>query len=232
MKYAYAAVMVLILTGIVAQPAGSCAPTPLAGGTASDFPQTVSGVEKNEISVARNAVAETSEQSVTQPAGVAENQNGVARAGAEADSARGGEKPAAAAPKAYVPVTRFDPSRNALQDIGLAITEAGRSNRRVLLDVGGEWCIWCRRMDSTFAKNRDLGALLHEKFVVVKVNYSKENKNEEALGRLPKIPGYPHLFVLSEEGLLLHSQDTAELESGKGYDVEKLRTFILQWGHP
>jgi len=132
----------------------------------------------------------------------------------------------------YVPVTRFDPSRNAVQDIGLAITEAQRSNRRVLLDVGGEWCIWCHRLDSVFARNRDLAALLHRKFVVVKVNYSDENKNEEALSRLPRIPGYPHLFVLSGDGLLLHSQNTAELESGKGYDLEKIRTFILAWGQP
>lgn len=133
---------------------------------------------------------------------------------------------------AYVPVTRFDPSRDAMQDIGLAITEAQRSNRRVLLDVGGDWCIWCHRLDTLFAKHPGLATLLHEKFVVVKVNYSKENKNEKALSRLPKIPGYPHLFVLSEDGMLLHSQDTAELESGKGYDPEKVMAFVQGWGHP
>ena len=136
------------------------------------------------------------------------------------------------AASAYVPVTRFDPKRDAMQDIGLALTEAQRSNRRVLLDVGGEWCIWCHRLDTVIAKHPALAALLHKKFVVVKVNYSKENKNEKALSRLPKVPGYPHLFVLSEDGMLLHSQNTSEFESGKRYDPEKIMAFVQAWGHP
>ncbi len=132
----------------------------------------------------------------------------------------------------YVPVTRFDPSRNAARDIADAVREGQRSGRRVLMDVGGDWCIWCHRLDTLFSKHAELAAMLHENFVVVKVNYSKENKNEEMLSHFPEIPGYPHLFVLDQSGGLLHSQDTGELESGKGHDPEKVRAFIQAWGSP
>ncbi len=129
----------------------------------------------------------------------------------------------------YSPVTTFDPQRDAAKDIADALREAKRSDRRVLLDVGGEWCIWCHRLDTLFMRHPALAEYLHSNYVVVKVNYSKENKNEAVLSRYPKIPGYPHLFVLAKDGALLHSQDTGELESGKGHDPAKIRTFLEAW---
>jgi thiol:disulfide interchange protein len=132
----------------------------------------------------------------------------------------------------YLSVTKFDPSRNADRDIREAIAEAKRSNRRVLLDVGGEWCVWCRRLDTLFVSNKALATFRDMHFVTVKVNYSKENKNEEVLSRYPKIPGYPHLFVLDKEGKLLCSQDTGALESGKGHDPAKVRNFLREWAEP
>ena len=125
---------------------------------------------------------------------------------------------------------KFDPNRDAAKDIRAAVTEAKHSGKRVFLDVGGEWCVWCRRLDTLFATNKDLAETLHKEFVVVKVNYSKENKNEAVLSQYPKIPGYPHLFVLDGNGKLLHSQDTSELESGKGHDHDKVMAFLQKWG--
>jgi thioredoxin-related protein len=127
---------------------------------------------------------------------------------------------------------KFDPKRDAAKDIAAAVAEAKQTNRRVLLDVGGEWCIWCRRLDTLFVKNPDLGKYLHDNFVVVKVNYSKENKNEKVLSRYPKIQGYPHFFVLDNDGKLLRSQDTGELESGKGHDRDKVLAFLKTWISP
>jgi thiol:disulfide interchange protein len=124
---------------------------------------------------------------------------------------------------------QFDPARDAAADIRYAIGEAQRSGKRVLLDVGGEWCVWCRRLDTLFATNASLKEFRERHYVTVKVNYSKENKNEAVLAAYPKIPGYPHLFVLDAAGKLLHSQDTGALESGKGHDPEKVMAFLRQW---
>lgn len=129
-------------------------------------------------------------------------------------------------------VGKFDPARDPAADVQVAIVEAKRTGKRILLDVGGEWCIWCRRLDTLFMKNPDLADQLHQGFVTVKVNYSKENKNEKFLSGLPKIPGYPHLFVLDSNGMLLHSQETGVLESGKGYDPAKIVDFMNSWGKP
>jgi thioredoxin-related protein len=134
-----------------------------------------------------------------------------------------------ASSSAYVPVTKYDPKRDAEADIRDAVQEAARTGKRVLVDVGGEWCIWCHRLDQFFEQNPKLLEYREQSFVMVKINYSPENENEKLLSRYPKIPGFPHLFVLDEKGKLLHSQDTSELEEGKSYNLDKLFAFLRNW---
>jgi len=123
----------------------------------------------------------------------------------------------------------FDPARDPDKDVAAAVAVAKEQHKRVIVDVGGEWCSWCHTMDRFIAANDDLKSLVDARYVWVKVNYSKENKNEAFLSRWPKIEGYPHLFVLDADGKLLHSQDTGELEAGKSYDKTKFLAFVQRW---
>jgi thiol:disulfide interchange protein len=136
---------------------------------------------------------------------------------------------AEASAEKYVPVLKYDPKRDAALDITEAAAEAKRTNKRVLVEVGGEWCIWCHMMDDFFEKHPEVLGLREKNFVMVKVNFSDENKNEQVLSRYPEIPGYPHLFVLDGDGKLLHSQDTSELEEGRGYNLTRFTAFLEQW---
>jgi thioredoxin-related protein len=129
---------------------------------------------------------------------------------------------------ADLPVT-FDPSRDAAADVTQAVALARADGRRVIVDVGGEWCSWCHILDRFVAANPDLRALIDKRYVWVKVNYSKENRNEALLARWPKVAGYPHLFVLDAGGRLLHSQDTGALETGYSYDPARVLAFLRRW---
>ena len=131
--------------------------------------------------------------------------------------------------KRYIPVNTFDPKRDAAKDLQDAIPEARASGRRIILDVGGDWCIWCKRLDSLCRDDKEIRAFLDKNYVVVKINFSKENENEKFLATYPKIEGYPHLFVLEENGKFLHSQDTGLLESGKHHDPGKVMAFLKKW---
>lgn len=150
---------------------------------------------------------------------------------ATAEGAASGTTPATATSvtAGYVPVTKYDPARSAEQDLKEAIAEAQRTNRRILLEVGGEWCVWCHLMDEYFDKHPELLALREKNFVMVKINFSEENENKEFLANYPKVAGYPHLFVLDKDGTLLHSQDTGELEQGRGYNLEVFTAFLQKW---
>src|SRR5689334_3120338 len=135
-------------------------------------------------------------------------------------------------PADYVPVLKYDPARNADQDIREGVAEAKRTGKRVLLEVGGQWCIWCHIMDEYFDNHPDLLAFREKNFIMVKINFSDENKNERVLSRYPDVAGYPHIFVLDNNGKLLHSQDTGKLEEGRGYNLERFIAFLKEWAPP
>lgn len=132
--------------------------------------------------------------------------------------------------KKFVPVTLYDPKRNAAKDLADAVAEAQRTKKHVLVEVGGDWCKWCHILDDFFKANAELLALREKNFVRVKVNFSGENENKEVLSRYPAISGYPHMFFLDSKGKLLLSQDTGLLENGRTYNLERLTTVLTNWG--
>jgi thioredoxin-related protein len=124
---------------------------------------------------------------------------------------------------------KFDPTRNPTSDVQAAVIAATKEKKRIILDVGGEWCSWCHRLDRFLHEQADLDTYLSQHYVVVKVNFSLENKNEKFLSHYPSIDGYPHLFVLESNGKFLLSQSTGDFEAGKGYDHDKVMQFLRKW---
>ncbi len=139
-------------------------------------------------------------------------------------------KPAVAKPTP-TPFVRekFDPLRDPKADLAAAVIVATKTNKRIILDVGGEWCGWCVYMDKFFFQNPKLDKLRNDNYVWVKVNMSPENENPAFLAQYPVPTGYPHLYVLDETGKLLHSQDTSPLEAGNGYNLAKFTAFLKAW---
>jgi hypothetical protein len=84
-------------------------------------------------------------------------------------------------------------------------------------------------MDRFFAANPELAKLRDANFIVLRINFSKENQNQAFLSRWPKVAGYPHFFVLDANGRLLQSQNTSALEATKDYDPVAFRKFLLEW---
>jgi thioredoxin-related protein len=128
-------------------------------------------------------------------------------------------------PKAKI----FDETRDPKQDLADAVEIAKKENKIILMDVGGNWCIWCLRLDKIFKETEEIAELLAKHYVFLKVNYSRGNKNEEFLSQYPKIEGYPHFFILDSNGELLLSFNTGDLEEDDGYDTSKIVGFLQDW---
>jgi len=148
---------------------------------------------------------------------------------AQNNNALGAKGALAATDNSYVPVQKFDPKRDAAADIQAAIAEAQRTGKRIILDIGGDWCEWCHVLDRFFEKNPEIANLRDKNFITVAVFYSLENKNEKVLGHYSKVEGIPHFFVLEKDGTLLYSQGMVKLETGGEPDPEKMKDFLLKW---
>lgn len=130
---------------------------------------------------------------------------------------------------AFYTVDHYDPKRIADDDLAMTLKRAKQENKRVLVQVGGDWCGWCKRMSQFIETNEPVRAAVEKSFLIMKVTKDEAQPNEAFLSQYPKISAYPHLFVLDADGTVLHSQDTAPLEEGKGYNEQVYLEFLEKW---
>jgi thioredoxin-related protein len=117
-------------------------------------------------------------------------------------------------------------------EITKAVGEAKKSGKHVLIQIGGNWCIWCARFHEFVTKDAQLDSLMNANYVVYHLNYSKENYNAKLLTRykFPQRFGFPVFLILDGEGNLLHTQNSWYLEDGKtSYEREKVKSFFTEW---
>ncbi|VAW91245.1 hypothetical protein MNBD_GAMMA23-1437 [hydrothermal vent metagenome] len=125
--------------------------------------------------------------------------------------------------------THYDPARDPFADGRAAIALAKASQRRILIEVGGDWCKWCHLLDKFIKSDKHIEQALHQTFVVLKVNVSDENSNEKFLSTFPKNLGYPHMYVANMDGKVIHSQDTGAFLSNLKYSKQKFLMFLEKW---
>ena len=125
----------------------------------------------------------------------------------------------------------YNPEADALQELQVSLSQAGEEDKHVLLQVGGNWCPWCKMLHRVFHQNSRVDSVLQANYVLQLVNYSKENKNKVFLKKYeyPHRFGFPVLVVLDEKGRRLHTQNTVFLEEGKGYNKKRLVDFLKNW---
>lgn len=126
----------------------------------------------------------------------------------------------------------YNPAADAAADLAKAQQRAAAANKHVLLQIGGNWCIWCKRFYKFVHDDTELNALLEKNYIVYHLNYSKENQNLPVLKTLeyPQRFGFPVLVVLDAQGRRLHTQNSALLESADSYDKKKVADMLKQWG--
>ncbi len=130
---------------------------------------------------------------------------------------------------AFYVVDHYDAKRDPAMDLAAAMERATAEKKRILIQVGGDWCGWCKLMSKYMESDEAVRENLTKNFLVMKVTYEDGQKNEAFLSKYPAISGYPHLFVVGGDGTLLHSQETGSLEEGRGYNQEKYLAFLDAW---
>ncbi|MEW6984304.1 thioredoxin family protein [Colwelliaceae bacterium 6471] len=125
--------------------------------------------------------------------------------------------------------TSYNDTSDPFKDAVAAIKLASETDRNVLIEIGGNWCTWCHKMDAFLEKNPRVYKELHSKFVVLKVNVSDSNENTAFMKALPPVLGYPHMYVSTAAGKMILSKDTAELQEEGQYSAQRWLEFIDQW---
>ncbi len=148
----------------------------------------------------------------------------------ETDSAALAEqkKKAAEAEKAKLPKP-YNAEEDAEAKINELVKQAKAENKNIILQAGGNWCIWCLRFNNFVQTTPELKSIIDENYLYYHLNFSPENKNEKVFARYGNPGekfGYPVFIVLDKNGEMIHVQDSAVLEEGKGYSIDKVKEFF------
>ena len=124
----------------------------------------------------------------------------------------------------------YSETANPTADIAAAIAQAGKENKRVILDFGGNWCGDCQVLD-IYLQTSPNNELLSRNFILVHVDIGRMDHNVEVAERY-KVPiqkGVPALAVLDSSGKLLFSQENKEFENMSVVNAETITAFLNRW---
>ncbi len=122
-----------------------------------------------------------------------------------------------------------DPTQ-AKSDLASAIKTAAQSHKRILLDLGGNWCADCQVL-AIYLHNDQNRLLLESNFLLVHINIGRYDANLDIAAKyqIPLDRGVPAIAVLSESGKLLYSQKSGEFESMRRIAPSTVTSFLTQW---
>jgi len=87
-------------------------------------------------------------------------------------------------------------------DEGVAL--ARQENKKILVDVYTDWCVWCKKMDKEVYTNGAVGQKMTTNFIAVKLNAESQKgvtfdgtpMNEASLAGTMGVTGYPTVVFL------------------------------------
>jgi len=121
----------------------------------------------------------------------------------------------------------YDEAADARADIEVAQAQAAASGRRVLVVFGANWCGDCRVLDTTMKQGR-LKALMDSRFVVIKVDVARFDRNVDIAQRygVPLKKGIPTVAVLATDGSPSFVSAGGELASARSMGEDELVRFF------
>lgn len=126
----------------------------------------------------------------------------------------------------------YNPQEDAEVKINELLVQAKKENKNIIVQGGGNWCIWCLRFDNFWRTNPELKSIVDENYLYYHLNMSPENENKELFAKYGNPGdqyGYPVFIILDQNGKQIHTQDSAVLEEGSSYNVSKVRDFFNAW---
>jgi thioredoxin-related protein len=144
-------------------------------------------------------------------------------------------KPAAGSPKVKPAAAKrpsiYDKKADAREQVAAAAARATRSDKRILLMFGGDWCGWCHKLHDLFSSNAEIRRLLSYEYELVMIDTEAPHAQEllKECSKGESRLGFPYLAVMDAAGKLLTHQETGSLEEGDHHDPKKVKEFLARW---
>jgi len=129
------------------------------------------------------------------------------------------------------PQAPYDVAANANMAVDAAFARARKSHKRVLLDLGGNWCGDCRILAGVMElpqMRRFLGA----HFEIVDVDVGRFDTNLQIPARFgitKRLLGVPTVLIATPEGRLLNGNDVFALADARHMQPQAVADWLAKW---
>ena len=129
-----------------------------------------------------------------------------------------------------VPSKPYDVEANAPAEVDAALARAKVSGKRVLLDLGGNWCPDCRFLAGVLAIPA-VKSFVDRNFEIVLVDVGHYDKNLEIPARFgaPKPKGVPTILVLNADGTLVNPDQREDLSDARSMTPQAVVDWLARW---
>ncbi len=123
----------------------------------------------------------------------------------------------------------YDGTAVPAQQLQAALAKAKAENKRVLVQFGGNWCVFCQALDELIERDPTLKAL-HQQYVAIHVDAANAEDMNQRYGK-PFDHGFPVLLVFDADGKHLHTQPSTvfQLPTAVGHDPAGVAAFLKTW---
>jgi thiol-disulfide isomerase/thioredoxin len=127
----------------------------------------------------------------------------------------------------------YDVNADAKAEVDAALVRAKAEGKRVIVDLGGNWCGDCR----VFAAVMDLPEVkkyVDAHYEVVLVNVGRYDTNLEIPARfgLDKLHAAPTTLIVSPDGKLINTDDTVALQDARTMTPQAVVDWLAHWAAP
>ena len=127
----------------------------------------------------------------------------------------------------------YDEKANADADLNRALARAKANGKRVLIDLGGNWCGDCLVLSATMHRP-ELKAFLDRHFEVVMVDVGQFDRNLQIPARYglkDRLEGVPALLVVDPKSgkQIVSRPQITDLANARAMSPQGLANWIAQW---
>jgi len=125
----------------------------------------------------------------------------------------------------------YDNLGDADEDLAAAMTRARSDGKRVLIELGADWCVDCIVLANVM-RIPTLASFVADHYDVVLVDVGRFNRNTaiaERYGIALRRDGVPAILILDRGGKLLNPGHTAVLVDARRLQPQAIADWLAQW---
>lgn len=127
----------------------------------------------------------------------------------------------------------YDTNADADAEVAAAFARARTNHKRVLIDMGGNWCGDCVVL-ANLMQLPEMKAFMASHFEIVSVDIGRYDKNLQIPGRFSAVDqlkkgGVPSLIIAEPDGTFVNSMDMSALEDARHMTAQSIADWLAQW---